>query len=579
MSIGNRRRTPIAPETAGLQMQPEISSRFNKVDLLLREFIDGLSKKPILLCALLVFLTLLLYAPVAHHDFLDFDDGQYIIQNTHVRTGLSLGNIAWAFTSYYAANWHPITWLSHMSDCQLYGLNSGAHHCVNLALHVLNILLLFTLLRLGTGAVWRSFLVAALFAVHPLNVETVAWVAERKSLLSALFSFLAIAAYGRYIHCPDWKKYLAVLVAFSLALTSKPMAVTLPLVLLLLDYWPLNRFEEVPLLRRCAQLSVEKIPLLLMSGASAYITIVAQRSGGAVLQLSELPLLLRLENVVKSYAAYVGKMIWPAKLAVYYPIMLGGRASVPLAEVIASTLVLAGTTALVVYFHRSRYLAVGWFLFLVTLVPVIGIVQVGYQSMADRYAYIPFIGLFIMLIWGSASIAEKTSADRVVAAIASLCLVAAFAVASSHYLQYWQNEVSLFTQARNVAAEPDSLIENGLADGLNSAGQTDEALRHYQLSCALYSGGYFCHYGIARILFDKNQFGKAIEECHTAARLANSREVSVPCFNKSGAVMLELGQLDAAEREFEAALAIDPNDQTALHLREEASRLKNGTSR
>ena len=364
------------------------------------------------------------------------------------------------------------------------------------------------------------------------------------------------------------------LAAFSLALMSKPMAVTLPLILLLLDYWPLNRCEEIPFPRRWVRLATEKLPLLLMSGASAYITIAAQHSSGAVLQLSELPLLLRLENALQSYVGYVGKMIWPAKLAVFYPIMLEGRLSLPLAVILASTLTLAGITAVVVYLHRARYLAMGWFLFLVTMVPVIGIVQVGYQAMADRYAYIPFIGLFIMLAWGFASVSENKSVDQVVPVIAAVCLLVAFALAGSHYLRYWQNEVSLFTQARNVANGPDSLIENGLADGLVSAGRTDEALSHYQLSCELYSENPFCHYGMARILFDRNQFAQAIKECHTAARLANNRAISVPCFNKSGAVMLELGELDAAEREFEAALAIDPNDQTALSLRQEAFRLK-----
>lgn len=574
MRISGRERNHVPP---ALRADPQLlHNRGHRVSTTpFDRWIGDLRQKPIVLYAILTLTTLLLYAPVSHHDFLDFDDGQYVTQNPHVRTGLGLGNVVWAFTSFYASNWHPITWLSHMADCQLFGLNPAAHHGVNLALHIANVLLLFTLLRLGTGAMWRSFVVAALFAVHPLNVETVAWVAERKSLLSAFFSFLTIAAYGRYVQCPNWKRYLAILAAFSLALMSKPMAVTLPLVLLLLDYWPLNRCEEISFPRRWVRLATEKLPLFLMSGASAYITIAAQRSTGAVLQLSELPLLLRLGNALKSYAAYVGKMIWPAKLAVFYPIMLEGKVSLPFAEVLASAVVLAGITALVVYFRSARYLVVGWLLFLVTLVPVIGIVKVGYQAMADRYAYIPFIGLFIMLVWSFADVVQDKSVDQVVSAVASLCLVVAFALASSHYLQYWQNEVSLFTQARNVAAGPDSLIENGLADGLLSAGQTDEALSHYELSCELYSGSPFCHYGIARILFDRNQFARAIEECHTAARLANNQAISVPCFNKSGAVMLELGELDAAEREFEAALALDPNDQTALRLLQEAFRLKN----
>lgn len=542
----------------------------------LERFVDDLRQKPVVLSSVLVLATLLVYAPTLHHAFLDFDDGQYVTQNEHVRTGFSLNNVSWAFTSFYASNWHPITWLSHMVDCQMFGLNSGAHHSVNLALHLVNVLLLFTLLRLGTGAVWRSFMVAALFAVHPLNVESVAWVAERKSLLSAFFSFLTVAAYGWYVQRPCSKRYLAVGVTFALALMSKPMAVTVPLILLLLDYWPFNRYVETPHLQRWTRLAIEKFPLLLMSTASAYITVAAQGSTGAVLHLSELSVLLRLENVLKSYAAYVWKMIWPANLAVFYPILREVGTSQSFTFALESAVVLAGITALVLYFRRARYLLVGWFLFLVALIPVIGIVQVGYQAMADRYAYIPFIGLFVMLAWGLARIAENKPVAQIVMVFASPCVVVVFALASSHDLQYWQNEVTLFTQAHNVAARPDALIESGLADGLMSAGRTDEALSHYQVSCELDSQSPFCHYGIARILFDKNQFVRAIDECHATARLTNNQVVALACYDKSGAVMLQLGELDAAAREFESALAIDPDDQTALSLRQEAFRLKQG---
>src|SRR5271167_1486341 len=245
-------------------------------------WIDDLRQKPILLGALLVLATLLLYGSVTHHEFLTFDDDVYVTKNIHVSTGLNLDNVIWAFTSFYAANWHPLTWISHMADCQLFGLNSGPHHFVNVVLHAVNVLLLFLLLQRATGAVWRSFLVAGLFAVHPLNVETVAWVAQRKSLVCTLFSLVTVAAYGWYVRRPDWKKYLAVVAAFELALMSKPMAVSLPLVLLLLDYWPLDRYQDLPFRRQWVRLSMEKLPLLLMSAASSAVTMVAQRSGGAV---------------------------------------------------------------------------------------------------------------------------------------------------------------------------------------------------------------------------------------------------------------------------------------------------------
>ena len=286
---------------------------------ILHGFIDNLRQKPILLGALLVLATLLLYGPVTHHEFLTLDDRPYVTKNIHVSTGLNLGNVAWAFTSFHASNWHPLTWLSHMADCQLFGLSSGPHHFINVVLHAVNALLLFWLLQTATGAVWRSFLVAALFAVHPLNVETVAWVAQRKSLLCTFFSLLMIAAYGWYVRGPDWKKYLVVGAGFALALLSKPMAVSLPLVLLLLDYWPLERYEDLPFRRKWVRLSLEKLPLLLLSAASSAVTTVAQRFGGAVADASVLPLSVRLENAIVCYVAYLGKTVWPAKLAVFYP--------------------------------------------------------------------------------------------------------------------------------------------------------------------------------------------------------------------------------------------------------------------
>jgi hypothetical protein len=540
--------------------------------------IGDLREKPIVLGALLVLATLLLYAPVAHHEFLRFDDIAYVADNVHVNTGLNLSNIVWAFTSFHLGNWHPVTWLSHMVDCQLFGLNSGPQHVINVLLHAANVLLLFSLLQGATGAVWRSCLAAALFAVHPLNVETVAWVAERKSLLCALFSLLAIAAYGWYVRRPELKKYLVVVAAFALALMSKPMAVSLPMVLLLLDYWPLERYEELPFRRKWVRLAVEKMPLLLMSAASSAVTIVAQRSSGAVADSSALPLSLRLGNAIVSYVAYIGKTVWPAKLAVFYP---HPEHSLPWYSVAGSTVILVVITMAAFYFHRTRYFVVGWCLFVTTLIPVIGIVQVGRQAMADRYAYIPCIGLFIILVWGFSSIADKASMGRVVQGFASLCLIVAFTLASSHYLQCWQNQVSLFTQARNVAVRPDPVIEVALADGLWDAGRTDEALEHYQLGCALNASDPLCHYDIAQILFDKNEFSKAIEECHIAARLADNQRISdfvVGCFIRSGVVMMNFGAFDAAEREFEAALTIAPSDQTALHLREENLRRKKGGS-
>lgn len=534
----------------------------------------------ILLSASLVVATLLLYAPVVHHEFIHgLDDNIYITENTHVISGLKLANVEWAFTSLEPFYWHPITWLSHMVDCQLFGLNSGAHHYVNVVLHAVNVLLLFLLLNRATGAVWRSFLVAALFAVHPMNVETVAWAAERKSLLSALFSLVTIAAYGWYVKHPNWKRYLAVLAAFSLALMSKPMAVTLPLVLLLLDYWPLNRCEALPFRRRWVQLAVEKLPLLLMGIGISAITVFGERAGGTVVPLSVLPMSTRLENAAISYVAYIGTTLWPANLSVFYPhpaMTLGF--SLPMEQVIPSAAILVGITALVLYFHRARYFAFGWCLFIMTLLPLIGLIQSGYQGRQDHFSYIPCIGLFIILAWSSAAVIQSISIPRAIPLAASMCLIAGYAAATAHYLPFWQNGLKLFGQARIAAGRPDPWIEQLYANALLSAGHVDDALEHYQKACALGPMSEYCHYSIAEILFDRHQFRRAVEEYQFALRVTGKKEIALDCLNKSGEALLQLGEYDAAQRSFAEALSIDPGNATALRMREEIFTRKSGVN-
>jgi len=544
---------------------------------ILHGFIDNLRQKPILLGALLVLATLLLYGPVTHHEFLTLDDRPYVTKNIHVSTGLNLGNVVWAFSSFHASNWHPLTWISHMADCQLFGLNPGPHHLVNVVLHAANALLLFWLLQRATGTVWRSFLVAALFAVHPLNVETVAWVAQRKSLLCTLFSLLTIAAYGWYARGPDWKKYLVVVAAFALALLSKPMAVSLPLVLLLLDYWPLERYEDLPFRRKWVRLSLEKLPLLLLSAASSAVTTVAQRSGGAVADASVLPLSVRLENAIVCYVAYLGKTVWPAKLAVFYP---HPWHSLPWFDVIAAAVILVAITMAVLHFHRARYLAMGWFLFVITLIPVIGIIQVGRQAMADRYAYVPCIGLFIIIAWGLSDVVTAAAIPRVVPAVAVLCLILAFAAAATRYLPYWQSGVKLFTHARMVAWRPDSVIEEALGEALFSAGRFDEAFPHSQEACVLRPDDANCHYHMAEILFFvRHQLPDALEQYQLAARFTNAKDVELRCLINSGEILLDLGDYETAEMKLAAALQIDPNNSTALLLRHRAFNQKSSENR
>jgi hypothetical protein len=531
------------------------------------QFVGNLRQNPLLLGALLVLATLSLYWRVADYEFLVFDDKPYVTQNINVNTGLNFGNAVWAFTSFHEGNWHPITWLSHMADCQWFGLNPGRHHLVNIALHAANVLLLFWLLQKATGAMWRSFFVAALFAVHPLNVETVAWVAERKSLLSAFFSFLAIAAYGWYASWPGCKKYLVVVVAFSLALMSKPMAVSLPLVLLLLDYWPLQRYEDLPFRSKWLRLSLEKLPLLLMSAASSVVTMLAQRSGGAIAEASALPFSVRIGNAVVSYVAYIGKTLWPANLSVFYP---HPEHSWPLSDIIAAAVIFLAVTASVLYFRRARYLAMGWCWFVITLIPVIGIVQVGRQAMADRYVYIPCIGLFIIIAWGLSDILSAAAVPRIVPALAALGVVSALAVATNDYLPYWQNGVKLFTRSAVVAGQPDFTIEEALADGLATAGRYNEAYKHYGEACTLRPRYPLCHLNMAEILFRRHQLQDALEQLQIAGSLTDNKDVALACLINSGEILLALGDYQAAETRLTAALQLDPNNGKAFQLRQRA---------
>ncbi len=347
---------------------------------------------PVVIVLLLV-VTIAAYLPVLHADFVNFDDEAYVTANPHVQSGLTAEAFKWAFNVGYQFNWHPLTWISHMLDCQFFGAGPAGPHAVNLLLHLANTLLLFFVLNRMTKSLWKSAFVAALFAVHPMHVESVAWVAERKDVLSTLFWMLTMWAYVRYTEVANLKRYAVVVLFFALGLMSKPTLVTLPIVLLLLDYWPLGRWS-------CAawRLVREKLPLFALSAASCVITFLAQQRGEAVRTFTETPLASRIGNALTAYVSYIAKMLWPAKLAVFYPYPAGVSAW----HVVGAILILACITVLVLRFARSRpYLVMGWLWYLVVLVPMIGLVQVGGQAMADRYTYMPFIGLFIMLAWGS----------------------------------------------------------------------------------------------------------------------------------------------------------------------------------
>ena len=428
------------------------------------------------ICLLLLAVTLAAYSQVRHYDFVNYDDPEYVVENLHVRAGLTADNLAWALASFDAANWFPLTWITHMADYQFFGMESGWHHLTNVWLHALNALLLFAVLKRTTGARWPSALVAFLFALHPLHVESVAWVAERKDVLSAFFWFLTLWCYARYVERPGVGRYLTVLLTFGLGLMAKPMIVTLPFVLLLLDVWPLRR---APLPWRwnaswVKPLLLEKLPLLALAAGASAVTFLAQRSSGAVAPLVGMPLAFRLENALVSYLVYIGDMFWPAGLAVLYPL----PRTLPVLGVAAAGLALAGISLVVARQLRARpYLAVGWCWYLGMLVPVIGLVQVGTQSHADRYTYVPMIGLTIMLAWGAAELVERWPRARnaVIAAAVAACL-ACLAV-TWFQIEYWASTETLLGHALDVTSG-NFILHHNLADYYLQQKRNEEARQH-----------------------------------------------------------------------------------------------------
>jgi Tfp pilus assembly protein PilF len=413
---------------------------------------------------LLVFVTALAFWQVGSCGFINFDDNIYVTGNSRILQGITADNLLWAFTAGRAANWHPLTWISHMVDIQLFGLRPTWHHLVNLYFHIASTVLLFLVLYRMTRALWQSAFVAALFALHPLHVESVAWVAERKDVLSTFFFMLTMMAYVRYVERPGLKRYLAVNGCFVLGLLSKPMVVTLPFVLLLLDYWPLGRLSrEGPLFRwsTVRPLLAEKAPLFLLVFLSCVVTYFVQRNGGAMAAMKTLPLDARIANALVSYAAYMGKMVWPLDLAVLYPHPVWW----PVWKVAVGAAVLFLFTVLaVIVWKKLPYLAVGWFWYVGTLIPVIGIVQVGSQAMADRYAYIPLIGLFVIAAWGIPELVKKLPwKQEMLAALAVLCLACLF-FRTWGQVSYWHNDITLYDHTLAVTGRNGAIYMNrGLA--------------------------------------------------------------------------------------------------------------------
>jgi protein O-mannosyl-transferase len=515
--------------------------------------------KNYLLAALLALVTLGVYGPTTKSHFIEFDDPAYITSNAHVQQGLTLHNIAWAFTSLDEANWHPLTWLSHMMDVQLFGLNPAGHHATSIVIHATNAAFLFLILAGATGCRWRSLLVAALFALHPLNVENVAWVAERKSLLCMFFSLATVAFYGRYTHAPNRKSYLCVAIAFALALMSKPMAVTLPVLLLLFDYWPLNRInpDNTP---QYTALIREKIPLFIMSIASSIITIMAQHRGHAVSDLVHLPLSQRLANAAVATVTYARRTFWPNDLSYFYP---HPGASLSIAAILTAIVILIAVTALVYRFRDHRPLVVGWLMFLIALLPVIGILQVGMQAMADRYAYLPTIGLFIAVVWELADLVEPEPMSRLVAAGAAICAVATLTGCTAITQLYWYDNLTLFTRAHQVTHVPNSYIETNYAAALLDHHRDVEALEHFREVEQLAPNDFVPHYNVGHLLAKQSSFAAAADEYQQALRCAKQPAARARVLYSLGITYMNLGESQQAADAFEELLKLDPNHQQA----------------
>ena len=492
----------------------------------------------------LIAATLAAYHGVLRADFV-YDDDQYLLNRAHVRAGLTLENLTWAFTTFYASNWHPLTWISHLVDMSLFGTQPAGHHATSLILHLLNTVLLFRLLERLTGALGRSAMVAGLFALHPLHVESVAWVAERKDVLSAAFFLLALDAYRRYAARPGTARYLVVALLFSLGLLSKPMVVTLPFVLLLLDWWPLGRLGP-------GRLLLEKVPLLLLSAASGLVTFAAQRSGQSLLDLEHHTLSARLVNATISYVRYLGDAFLPTGLAVFYPLPGAGY---PAWQFAAALLLLLALTATCLRLARRRpWLATGWLWYVGMLFPVIGLIQVGLQSHADRYTYLPLVGVFLALLWESNARAEAWALPRRARAVAVAVVLPALALLTLLQVGHWKDQRTLFTHAREVTGES-AVAAINIAAQARREGRLDEAAALYLEALRLSPGFFEATYGLGSILVMQGAVDAGVAHYRAALRV---RPGVAEVWLKLGGAEAQLGRWGEAVSAYGRALALEP---------------------
>jgi tetratricopeptide (TPR) repeat protein len=530
-------------------------------------------------CLALIAITWFVFGQTLGHDFVNFDDHVYVYENPRIIQGITLDGVIGVFAHLHARNWHPLTSISHMLDCQLFGLNTGGHHFTNVLLHTIAVLLLFLVFHQMTGAFWQSAFVASLFAIHPLHVESVAWISERKDVLSADFFMLTLLAYLHYARRPSIGRYAIVVSFLGLGLMSKPMLVTLPFVLLLLDYWPLKRTcDQSPALRnprseidtrwqvtsgRMFRLVLEKIPLLVLSVFSCAVTLLAQSNTKATDGLDQLPFTWRLSNAVITYVTYVWQMIWPNRLAVFYP---HPNDQLLFWQVILAVAFLAACSLLAILFRkRLPYILTGWFWYIGMLVPVIGLIQVGEQARADRYTYLPQIGLYVMIAWAVADFARPCRNHRIALAIAAAAAIAALSVCAFVQTSYWKNSGTLWTHAVTVTSDND-VAHNNLGYLSLRRGELDEAISHFSTALNIRAGNAASHYNLGRALIENNLAnalarkglaGQAIPHYEEAVRL---RPDYADAYYNFGTVLFREGKIDEAITEWQKALAIQPYD-------------------
>ena len=531
-------------------------------------------------CICLAAATLAVYSRAVRNPFMHVDDQNYVTENPHVQAGMTWQTFTWALTATAAENWHPLTWLSHALDCQLYGLNAAGHHSTNILLHALNAVLLFLLLLRVTGAKGRSLLVAALFALHPLNVESVAWIAERKNVLSTLFFLLTLGAYGWYTRKPEVKRYLAVVAAFALGLAAKPMVITLPFVLLLLDFWPLQRIQgwgqppsavkgrkrkarspDLPVDKvfpvpqfQFSKIILEKLPLLALCIASAAITIIAQRNY-AIRPFEAYPLGGRIENAIYSYASYVWKMFWPTPLAFLYPYPRDGR---PVWQFGLAVLFLVAVSTLVWRLRRTRpYLATGWLWYLGTLVPVIGLIQVGDQAMADRYAYTPAMGIFVMIVWGAADAADRRQINLQSRVAVAFVILAALSFLTWRQIGYWGSDYDLWSHTVKVTKH-NVVADEALSKGLMQAGRPQEAVAGFREASMLNPRDPFRHQNLALALLESGRLTDAIAEYESTIRTISDPTIQARSYEKIATIYDELGDYPKVRDNYQLALQANP---------------------